>query len=107
MRNKNIILRECFSTELGLDFEVVSRNIKILEKVLCLQHLLGRIYWKADPRCQIATEFVIFDIVYIFRTKSLFVFKHCLPKMKTKLLQRPHPSNDSFHHTRKNKTVHV
>ena len=38
MRNKNIILRECFSTELGLDFEVVSRNIKMLEKALFLQY---------------------------------------------------------------------
>ena len=36
VRNKIIMLRECFSTELGLDFEVVSRNIKMLEKVLFL-----------------------------------------------------------------------
>ena len=73
MRNKNIILRECFSTEFGLDLEV-AKSIEMLEKVLFLQQLLGRIYWKADRRCQIATEFVIFAMVYVFRTKSLLIF---------------------------------
>ena len=69
-----------------------------------LQQLLVRIYQKADRRCHIAREFVIFAMVHLFRIKSLLRFKHCLiPKIKTKWLQWPHHSSGWFRQLRKQK----
>ena len=85
-------------------WSIVSRKIKMLEKNAFLQQLLVSMYQKADRRCHIAREFVIFAMVHLFRIKSLLRFKHCLiPKIKTKWPQWPHHSSGWFRQLRKQK----